>query len=719
MATQTRDKPSGLSVIEGVLINGELDYRDIVQEQTELICRFNPQKKLIFVNDAFCSYFRKKRQDLIGESFLSFFHTQDRKKFEELLSSLDLKNPVAAAEHRIQLSNGDIRWLQWTHRAIFNDRGILEFQALGRDLTERIKAERALRESEERYRRLIAKMFNGFALFEIICDRDGKPWDCRFIEVNQSFGEITGVNTEEVVGRTLRDIFPETKQSWINACARVAFKGKPLQFKKSFNQIGKDLEVLAYSPIKGQFATVFTDVTERVKMEMTLRERENNFRALADNSNDGIRIASRKGEYVYVNKRYSEITGYSMAELKKMTISDLAAPSKVKVLLARHEKLIEGQLYPAHYRSTIVHKSGKEIPIDVTASKTIWQGHSAAMTTIKDISLRNDMERAIQTSVNNFRNLAENATDGIVIAGENGMIIYVNHQLSELTGYTVEELCRSSIEDICHPDEVQKISQRHRLRLDGKVVPHRYETLFLKKSGGSIPVELAESKTVWLDRPAVLRIVRDINLRKKLEEALGKVHNELEHRVDERTKELMVTAAKLESNQEELMHHKIDLEKANKELVQTNTALSVLARNIDKKRDDVEKKIARIVSAQIIPLVEELQSDKLPESSRAKLTVLKVYLNDLTPGAAKGHDIIVSLSGMELRVAVLIKNGFSSDDIARLLCISPHTVKTHRRNIRKKLNVKNSNINLASFLKLKMGKMSTRPLTFPQLSLVK
>jgi DNA-binding CsgD family transcriptional regulator len=257
------------------------------------------------------------------------------------------------------------------------------------------------------------------------------------------------------------------------------------------------------------------------------------------------------------------------------------------------------------------------------------------------------------------------------------------------------------------------------LRLDGKVVPHRYETLFLKKSGGSIPVELAESKTAWQDRPAVLRIVRDINLRKKLEEALGKVHNELEHRVDERTKELMVTAAKLESNQEELMLHKIDLEKANKELVQTNTALSVLARNIDKKRDDMEKKIARIVSAQIIPLVEELQSDKLPESSRAKLAVLKAYLNNLTPGAAKGHDIIVSLSSMELRVAVLVKNGFSSDDIARLLCISPHTVKTHRRNIRKKLNVKNSNINLASFLKLKMGKMSTRPLTFPELSLVK
>jgi len=72
MATQTREKPVSLSVIEGLFINEELDYRGIVQEQTELICRFNPQKKLVFVNDAYCRYFRKKRQDLIGKSFLAF-----------------------------------------------------------------------------------------------------------------------------------------------------------------------------------------------------------------------------------------------------------------------------------------------------------------------------------------------------------------------------------------------------------------------------------------------------------------------------------------------------------------------------------------------------------------------------------------------------------------------------------------------------------------------
>ena len=108
-----------------------------------------------------------------------------------------------------------------------------------------------------------------------------------------------------------------------------------------------------------------------------------------------------------------------------------------------------------------------------------------------------------------------------------------------------------------------------------------------------------------------------------------------------------------------------------------------------------------------MPIIEEIQKDKIPEKSRVKVDVLTAYLNDLTPDAAKGHDIIISLSAMELRIAMMIKNGFSTDEIARLLHISPHTVKTHRRNIRKKLNIRNSNINLTSYLKFKLNKAST------------
>jgi DNA-binding CsgD family transcriptional regulator len=228
----------------------------------------------------------------------------------------------------------------------------------------------------------------------------------------------------------------------------------------------------------------------------------------------------------------------------------------------------------------------------------------------------------------------------------------------------------------------------------------------IRKSGDIIPIEVTGSKTVWHGQPAVMIIIRDISTRKQLEAGMGKINSKLEERVKERTQELVAVTDKLEEKQKELCRHKLDLEKSNKELVQTNTALTVLARNIDKKRDEVEKKIARAISSQILPLVEEINNDKLHEKTRAKLDVLSAYLNDLTPQASRVHDIIVSLSPMELRVTMMIKNGFSSEEIARVLNISPHTVKTHRRSIRRKLNIKNSTINLSSYLKLKLGKTS-------------
>jgi DNA-binding CsgD family transcriptional regulator len=202
---------------------------------------------------------------------------------------------------------------------------------------------------------------------------------------------------------------------------------------------------------------------------------------------------------------------------------------------------------------------------------------------------------------------------------------------------------------------------------------------------------------------------RDISFYKQVENQLEKTNKDLERRVQERTAELMNTAGELEKKKEELLRHKMDLERANRELVQTNTALSVLARNIDRSHSEFEQKIAGIVSSRILPVIEELRHARIPEKSLAALDVMSTYLSDLTPGSTKSHEVVVSLSPMEMRVAVMIKKGFSSNQIGRLLHISLDTVKTHRRSIRRKLGLCNSSINLASYLKFKIGEQYRPP----------
>ena len=120
----------------------EARYRAIVEDQTELICRYKPEGTLTFVNAAYCRYFDKQPEELIGHSFMSPMPVEDRIQVENSIASLSQTHPVGTVEHRIIMPNGEIRWQQWSDRVIFDQQGdLVEYQSVGRDITERKRAE--------------------------------------------------------------------------------------------------------------------------------------------------------------------------------------------------------------------------------------------------------------------------------------------------------------------------------------------------------------------------------------------------------------------------------------------------------------------------------------------------------------------------------------------------------------------------------------------------
>lgn len=123
------------------LREAEARYRGVVEDQTELICRFKPDWTLTFVNEAYCRYFGKSRGEFMGRSFMSLIPSELREEVAECLGSLSPKRPFGTIEHQVTATSG-LRWQQWTNRAIFDSAGgLAEFQAVGRDITERKEAE--------------------------------------------------------------------------------------------------------------------------------------------------------------------------------------------------------------------------------------------------------------------------------------------------------------------------------------------------------------------------------------------------------------------------------------------------------------------------------------------------------------------------------------------------------------------------------------------------
>lgn len=132
---------------EEALRQSEHLYRAIVEDQTELICRCLRDGTLTFVNEAYCRYFGKKREELVGQSFMSFIPQEDQGKAAQNLANLYPEKPVAIVEHQVITPNGEIRWQKWNERAIFDEQGqLMEIQSVGHDITARKNAETALQQ---------------------------------------------------------------------------------------------------------------------------------------------------------------------------------------------------------------------------------------------------------------------------------------------------------------------------------------------------------------------------------------------------------------------------------------------------------------------------------------------------------------------------------------------------------------------------------------------
>ena len=136
---------------EKALQESEARYRAVVEDQTEPICRLLPNRIITFVNQAYCRFFEKKYEQLVGHAFKLPMPEEDQTIAEGLFVSLSPENPVSTSEHRVIMPNGEIRWVQWTNRMVLDEHGhLIEFQSVGRDITKRKTIEEELKKSSEK-----------------------------------------------------------------------------------------------------------------------------------------------------------------------------------------------------------------------------------------------------------------------------------------------------------------------------------------------------------------------------------------------------------------------------------------------------------------------------------------------------------------------------------------------------------------------------------------
>jgi PAS domain S-box-containing protein len=301
-----------------------------------------------------------------------------------------------------------------------------------------------------------------------------------------------------------------------------------------------------------------------------------------------------------------------------------------------------------------------------------------------DITNKIKTERKLRESENKYRALFEQAVFSIVlIDAKTGALVEFNNMAHENLGFTREEFEKLKIPDF----EVIEADEEVAMHIE-KIVKEgsdRFETKHRTKDGEIRDIHVNSKALSLHGGDFIQSIWRDITDRKRSEEALQKAHDELEKKVEERTVELSKV-------NEELKNKTINLEEA-------NIALKVLLKKRDEDKIELEEKVLSNVKELIFPYIENLKMRRLDDRQMGLLDIIESNLNEIiTPFLRKLSLKYSNLTPKEIQVAGLVKEGKTSKEIAELLDSNKNAVEFHRRNLRKKLGIRNTKTNLSSYL---------------------
>jgi PAS domain S-box-containing protein len=261
--------------MESSLQASEARYRAIVEDQPDLVCRFLPDGTLTFVNSAYCHYIGKSLEQIVGVQFFEHTPIEEHQDIKIFLASFTPDHAVAVYENRMIARGGDIRWLQWTDRALFDRQGNLtEFQSTGRDITEQKQAEEALKKSEANLRAIFEHSLQPFILID---------QEYRVRAFNRTAGRAIELTLGKIIweGCSIDEFAPEEEIAEFKQYFERVVQGEVVKVERPLNLDGSDhWYEFNYSPVftkDQQFVGVcFTavDIDERKRAVETLTASE-------------------------------------------------------------------------------------------------------------------------------------------------------------------------------------------------------------------------------------------------------------------------------------------------------------------------------------------------------------------------------------------------------------------------------------------------------------
>ena len=404
------------------------------------------------------------------------------------------------------------------------------------------------------------------------------------------------------------------------------------------------------------------EIGQHKKTEEALKSSEAYYRTIFQNTGTVMVVIEEDATISLTNAECEKVIGYSPEALMgKRTVFEFVAKDDLKrVQDYFRTRRTNPDKTPRSYEARAVDRSGNVKDVLITVA--LIPGTQKSIASFIDITESKKMEAALKESEAMYRNIFENAMEGIFQTGLNGEILSANPSFARLFGYKSQEEIMRVIKDIryeIYADENQRNALRRLLDKQGFV--RNFEVQCRRKDGQRIWISLnfrvvrdRDNKILFYEGTLV-----DITERKKIQE---------------------------------------DLENKSRSLEETNAALRVLLKQREEDKTDLEEKVLHNIKELVLPYIDKLRAGQQSKDT-VIVDIVESNLNEiLSPFIKSMASRYANFTPKEIQIADLMKKGKTTKEISQILNLSPRTIDIHRYNIRRKLNINKKKVNLQSYL---------------------
>ena len=546
---------SGLEKLKEIEVRKQIEenqeaQRAILQTAMDGFWLADIQGRLLEVNDAYC------RMSGYSEKELLTMNISDLEVFEkDIDTDKHIKKIMAQGEDRFETRH------RRKDGSIFDIEISVQYRptqekpliAFLRDITGRRQTELALHKSELRYQTLFEHSpisvweedFSEFkAYIESFKSKVTHNWRNFFESHPEQVANCAAMIKVLAINETSvkffeaehKDDIPKNLPVYFTAESMEVFKEELIALAEGKTRFECEIPIrttkgdtkllyLTLSIVPGCEQTLarvlvtFIDITGRMRAEEALRESETKYRSLVDNANEAI-IVAQDGLLKFVNRKTSELTGYSEQELLTKPFHEFIHPDDRDLVTQTYKKRIKNEPVPSKYIFRLLTKDGVCRWVEISAIMIEWNGKPSTLNFISDVSERILAENALKESEKNYRTFVDMAEEGIWAMDGAKLTTFVNRRMAVMLGRSPEDMIGKIVEDFMFPEELPAHRERMKNRAKGDM--GKYEQRFRCKNGSEVWCLVSATPLINEDGSfnGSFAMFTDITERKQAEEAL-------------------------------------------------------------------------------------------------------------------------------------------------------------------------------------------------------